>query len=196
MAAPIPPLLLLRGMGKTYVTPVLADVDLDLAAGEVLALTGENGAGKSTLSKLIAGLVSPTHGEMQLNGQAYAPASRTAAEALGVRMVMQELSLIPTLTVAENLLLERLPHRAGLIRRKELHALAERQMAAIGLTDIRPDTLNLDESLVEAAITPRTKAICVVHYAGVGCAMDPLLEISRRRGSGTSTIGRMAMRGI
>ncbi|HEY9100588.1 sugar ABC transporter ATP-binding protein [Chitinimonas sp.] len=141
MAAPIPPLLRLRGMGKTYVTPVLADVDLDLAAGEVLALTGENGAGKSTLSKLIAGLVSPTHGEMQLNGQAYAPASRTAAEALGVRMVMQELSLIPTLTVAENLLLERLPHRAGLIRRKELHALAERQMAAIGLTDIRPDTL-------------------------------------------------------
>jgi dTDP-4-amino-4,6-dideoxygalactose transaminase len=48
--------------------------------------------------------------------------------------------------------------------------------------DIRPDTLNLDESKVEAAITPRTKAIFVVHYAGVACEMDPILEIAQRRG--------------
>src|SRR5262245_51124418 len=47
--------------------------------------------------------------------------------------------------------------------------------------DIRPDTLNLDESQVEAAITPRTRAIVPVHYAGVGCEMDTLLEIARRR---------------
>jgi ribose transport system ATP-binding protein len=59
----------------------------------VLALTGENGAGKSTLSKIIGGLVEPTTGTMQLGGDAYAPASRTQAEALGVRMVMQELNL-------------------------------------------------------------------------------------------------------
>lgn len=48
--------------------------------------------------------------------------------------------------------------------------------------DIRPDTLNLDETLVEAAITPRTRAICVVHYAGVGCEMDAIGEIARRHG--------------
>lgn len=48
--------------------------------------------------------------------------------------------------------------------------------------DIRPDTLNIDEALIEAAITPRTRAIVVVHYAGVGCAMDVILEIARRRG--------------
>lgn len=48
--------------------------------------------------------------------------------------------------------------------------------------DIRPDTLNIDESLIEAAITPRTKAICVVHYAGVGCEMDAILEIATRHG--------------
>ncbi|MFC3813461.1 dTDP-4-amino-4,6-dideoxygalactose transaminase [Lysobacter sp. GCM10012299] len=48
--------------------------------------------------------------------------------------------------------------------------------------DIRADTLNLDERLIEAAITPRTKAICVVHYAGVSCEMDPILEIARRHG--------------
>lgn len=46
--------------------------------------------------------------------------------------------------------------------------------------DIRPDTLNIDENKVEAAITPRTKAICVVHYAGVACEMDTLLDIARR----------------
>src|SRR6476659_2495138 len=48
--------------------------------------------------------------------------------------------------------------------------------------DIRPDTLNIDESLIEAAITPRTKAICVVHYAGVGCEMDAILAIAQRHG--------------
>ena len=48
--------------------------------------------------------------------------------------------------------------------------------------DIRPDTLNLDETLIEAAITPRTKAIFVVHYAGVGCAMDQIMDIAHRRG--------------
>lgn len=48
--------------------------------------------------------------------------------------------------------------------------------------DIRPDTLNLDEQLIEAAITPRTRAICVVHYAGVGCEMDAILVIARRHG--------------
>jgi dTDP-4-amino-4,6-dideoxygalactose transaminase len=48
--------------------------------------------------------------------------------------------------------------------------------------DIRPDTLNLDETLIEAAITPRTKAIFVVHYAGVGCAMDRIMEIAGRHG--------------
>lgn len=46
--------------------------------------------------------------------------------------------------------------------------------------DIRPDTLNIDETLIEAAITPRTKAICVVHYAGVACEMDVIMEIARR----------------
>lgn len=48
--------------------------------------------------------------------------------------------------------------------------------------DIRPDTLNIDETLLEAAITPRTKAICVVHYAGVGCEMDQICAIARRHG--------------
>ena len=127
-----------RGIGKTYATPVLAGVDFELHAGEVLALTGENGAGKSTLSKIVAGLAAPTGGTLVLAGAPYAPASRQDAERLGVRMVMQELSLVPTLSVAENLLLGRLPQRFGFIRRDELNAAAAKQMALIGLQDIDP----------------------------------------------------------
>ena len=135
-AAPV--LLQGRGIGKTYATPVLAGVDFELHAGEVLALTGENGAGKSTLSKIVAGLVQPTDGTLTLAGAPYAPASRQDAERLGVRMVMQELSLVPTLSVAENLLLGRLPHRFGFIRGDALNEAAAAQMAMIGLQDIDP----------------------------------------------------------
>lgn len=132
------PLLSLFSLGKDYATPVLDDVSLTLQAGEVLALTGENGAGKSTLSKIICGLVQPTRGHMLLGEAPFHPVSRRNAEHVGVRMVMQELGLVSTLSVAENLLLERLPQRAGWLKRAELHALAVQQLAKIGMQGIDP----------------------------------------------------------
>ncbi|MBB5190270.1 ribose transport system ATP-binding protein [Silvimonas terrae] len=134
-------ILTVTGVGKDYATTVLADVSLQLFAGEVLALTGENGAGKSTLSKIIGGLTTPTHGQMNYLGQAYAPQSRTEAENAGVRMVMQELNLLPTLSVAENLFLNKLPRKAGWISRRQLREDARRAMAQVGLDSIDPDTL-------------------------------------------------------
>ena len=71
--------LRLRGLGKRYAAPVLADVDLDLAAGEVHALMGANGAGKSTLSKIVSGLVAADTGAMHLAGEAYRPRTRREA---------------------------------------------------------------------------------------------------------------------
>ena len=133
-------LLAANGLGKSYAQPVLGDVSLALRAGEVLALTGENGAGKSTLSKLISGLETPTTGHMSFRGQAYAPGSRSEAERLGVRMVMQELNLLPTLTVAENLFLDNLPSRFGWVNQKRLRQLATAAMAQVGLDAIDPDT--------------------------------------------------------
>ncbi|GAA3208944.1 ABC transporter ATP-binding protein [Actinocorallia longicatena] len=111
------PALELTGMGKTFGTVRALDgVDLTVAAGEVHCVLGENGAGKSTLCNLIYGTAAPDEGEMRLFGEPYRP--RRPADALksGVAMVHQHFSLVPTLTVAENLLLRdglrlRLPHR-------------------------------------------------------------------------------------
>jgi len=137
-------LLTISGVGKTYAQQVLDGIDLTLRHGEVLALTGENGAGKSTLSKIIAGLESASAGSMEFRGQPYQPASRAAAERLGVRMVMQELNLLPTLSVAENLFLHHLPGRFGWIDRQRLREQAREAMVRMGLDAIDPDTLVAD----------------------------------------------------
>jgi len=135
------PLLTLDNIGKSYVGPVLGGVGLRFAPGQVLALTGENGAGKSTLSKIICGLEQATTGTMLLDGKPYQPASRGAAEALGIRMVMQELNLIPTLSIAENLYLKNLPQRFGFIDRARLERDAREQMEKVGLGGLDPWTL-------------------------------------------------------
>ncbi|NER59231.1 sugar ABC transporter ATP-binding protein [Pseudomonas sp. MAFF212428] len=141
MSATAEVVLSVSAIGKTYAQPVLGEIELSLLRGEVLALTGENGAGKSTLSKIIGGLEVPTTGQMHYHGKPYQPASRTAAERLGVRMVMQELNLLPTLSVAENLFLDNLPSRAGWVNRKRLRQMATAAMAQVGLEAIDPDTL-------------------------------------------------------
>jgi ribose transport system ATP-binding protein len=132
------PLLRLRGLGKRYAAPVLADVDLDLAGGEIHALMGANGAGKSTLSKIVSGLVTADAGTMALGGEPYRPRHRRDAQRAGVQIVLQESNLIPTLSVAENLFLADLPHRGGVVARRTLQARAVEALAAVGLADLDP----------------------------------------------------------
>ena len=98
------PILELRGLTKLYArVPAVENINFSLMPGEVHALLGENGAGKSTLTKMIAGVVEPTAGEILLNGTPIH--LRTPAEALeaGIAMVFQETSLVPSMTVAQNL---------------------------------------------------------------------------------------------
>jgi ribose transport system ATP-binding protein len=132
--------LTIRGLSKAYAAPVLVDVDLDLQAGEVHAVMGANGAGKSTLVRIVCGLTPADAGTMMLAGERHAPASRRAADAAGVQVVLQELNLVASLSVAENLFLARLPHRFGVIDRAALHARAARALDAVGLGDLDPRT--------------------------------------------------------
>jgi simple sugar transport system ATP-binding protein len=99
-------LLEMRGVTKEYRgVPVVKNVDFTLLQGEVHAILGENGAGKSTLTKIMAGVVQPTAGTMSLDGQAVTFAKPAIALAHGVAMVFQETTLIPSMTVAQNLFL-------------------------------------------------------------------------------------------
>jgi ribose transport system ATP-binding protein len=134
----VAPLLRVQRLAKAFAAPVLREIDFALASGEVVALTGENGAGKSTLSKIIAGLVTADSGEMEMSGVPYRPASRAAAERAGVRMVLQELGLISTLSIAENLELSHIPARFGFIQQRELATRARQHLARVGLGDLDP----------------------------------------------------------
>jgi ribose transport system ATP-binding protein len=118
----------------------LEAVDFDLKEGEVHALVGENGAGKSTLARIIAGAEIPDLGQMGFCGRIYQPGSRTDAESAGIRMIMQELHLIGNLTIAENILLNKLPHRFGIIDYEKLNRLAQEVMRQVGLGNIDPAT--------------------------------------------------------
>lgn len=152
----MPPLLRVEGVGKTFPGVVaLDDVSLTVDAGEVHVLLGENGAGKSTLIKILAGVQRPSSGRVLLEGRPVDLSSPRSARAAGISTVFQELSLVPSLTVAENLLLGSLPTRAGLVDRGRIPTLAREALATVG-ADIalgaRADSLTRSsQQLVEIA---------------------------------------------
>ncbi len=130
------PVLQTVGLRKAYKVPVLIDFDFDLLPGEVHALVGSNGAGKSTFARILCGMTEPNGGEIRLAGSPYSPRSKREAERAGVVMVLQELNVIGTLTVAENIFLNRLPRRFGFIRYPQLHDAAVKALERVGLTNI------------------------------------------------------------
>ena len=100
------PLLELRGIAKRYGgVRALEDVDFACRQGSIHAVLGENGAGKSTLIKIISGVVQPDDGEIRLAGQASASPGPSAANRAGIVAIFQELSLVPDLSVADNICL-------------------------------------------------------------------------------------------
>ena len=110
------PLLETRGLSKSFGNvAALASVDFTLQAGEIHALLGENGAGKSTLIKLITGVHTRDDGEIILNGTTIHPRNPREAQNIGISPVYQEINLIPTLSVAENIYLGRQPMRYGMV---------------------------------------------------------------------------------
>jgi ribose transport system ATP-binding protein len=117
---------------------VLHGVDLDATGGSILALLGENGAGKSTLVKIIAGDYVPDTGTIDVDGVTVHSLTPGQARSLGVAIIFQEFQDAPTLTVAENISLGRLPNRAGVVDWREVRRRAERILRELDV-DIDPD---------------------------------------------------------
>src|SRR4051812_48410383 len=137
-ASPGQPLLQMRNVRKSFPgVRALDGVDFFVRRGEVHALMGENGAGKSTLIKVLTGVYRRDDGEVLLDGKSIDPRSPLDAQHLGISTVYQEVNLVPTLSVAENLFLGRLPTVAGLAVR--WGAVRKRSEAALARLDLNID---------------------------------------------------------
>lgn len=137
------PALELRGIFKSF-GPVraLEDISLTVNFGEVLGLLGENGAGKSTLLRILSGDYQPDAGKLFIDGDEIALKSPADAHRLGIHVVYQEPELVPHLSVAENLSLGNLPHRAHTVNPGEVIATARRLIEENGFTGtISPTTI-------------------------------------------------------
>jgi ribose transport system ATP-binding protein len=145
-----------RAVSRRFGAVVAVDgVDLSVRRGEVHALLGENGAGKSTLIRLLAGIMSPTTGDVLLRGRPLTAAANRGTGPIGV--VFQELALIPDLTVAENLLFGlEARTKLGTVAGRDLRRRAQRQLDDLGIDGIpvsaKPRTLSLAQrQLIEIA---------------------------------------------
>ena len=127
-------LLEMKGICKEFAgVPALSGVDFSVREGEVHGLAGQNGAGKSTLIKILTGVYQRDNGSILLDGKSISPRSPSDAQRLGVSTIYQELSLVPNLSVAENISICREPHKMGRIDWKGARQRAERIMSELGV---------------------------------------------------------------
>jgi len=149
-------ILILRGITKTFPgVRALDNVELNVRKGEVHALLGENGAGKSTLMKILAGTYAPDNGEIVLDGEYIAPRRPLDAKRHGILLVHQELSLVPGLSVAENIFLGSLPRRGLGVDWRTLHMNAQRILerleSSVKPTDLVSSLSLANQQMVEIA---------------------------------------------
>jgi ribose transport system ATP-binding protein len=153
-------LFVLEGVAKRYGgVRALEDAAIAIDAGHIHAVLGENGAGKSTLIKIMAGVVAPDAGSMRLDGREVSFDSPAAANAAGIACIFQELSLIPDLTVADNISISNPPRRFGLIDRTAQRRIAEDALARAGASGIHPLALVKDLSLSRRQMVEIAKAL-------------------------------------
>jgi ribose transport system ATP-binding protein len=150
----------LSGVSKRY-GPIqaLQDVALELRAGEVHCLAGENGAGKSTLIKILTGAVQRDEGTYEIEGRDMGNPSPVQARDAGVGVVYQELSLLPDLSVGENLMMGRLPARRGVTRPGELKRNARAMLERVGLEWLDPKTPVAETSLAVRQLVEIAKVL-------------------------------------
>ncbi len=154
------PLLATRNLSKDYgPIRVVADVTLDFHVGSIHALLGENGAGKSTLIKMVAGVVQPSDGTVEVDGEPMRFRSVKEGQAAGIIALPQELMLVPTLGAAENIFLGvRRPGARGLLDRRRLTADAREQLARLG-QDLNVNTPVAELSAVQQTMVALARAL-------------------------------------
>src|SRR5246127_1192812 len=131
--------LVLSGISKRYGgVHALEKVDFNCGRGTIHAVVGENGAGKSTLIKIIAGVVQPDAGELYLDRVLHRFTNPAAAAAAGIVCIFQELSLLPDLSVADNVSISSPPKRFGMIDARAQRRRAEALLAEVGCEDVNP----------------------------------------------------------
>lgn len=155
-----PPVLEARGIVKTFPgVRALDGVDLEVRRAEVHALVGENGAGKSTLIHVLSGILQPEAGEIRIQGRPERLSGPRRAARLGIGVVFQELSLVPNLSVAENIFFNRQPTRpGGFIRGARMRDDARNLLRLFNL-DLQPHTLVKDLSVAMRQVVEILKAL-------------------------------------
>jgi ABC-type sugar transport system ATPase subunit len=153
-------LLSASGLTKRY-PGVLAldDVSIEIRGGEVHVVAGENGAGKSTLMHTLAGATTPDAGTLSVDGAEVRFRSPRDAQALGIRMIHQELNLVPDMTVAENVLLGSEPARAGIVDRRRLVTRTRTVLDRLGQRSLPTDMVVGRLSLAARQMTEIAKAV-------------------------------------
>ena len=154
-----PPILKLAGIRKRF-PGVLAvgHGSLELRAGEVHALVGANGAGKSTLIKILTGVLQADAGEITLHGRPVSFRTPLEARRAGITAIYQEFSLVPSLSVEDNLLLGREPARAGFIRLRDERRVTTSILARLNL-EIDPETRAADLSTAQQQLVEIGRAL-------------------------------------
>ncbi|WP_242089653.1 sugar ABC transporter ATP-binding protein [Curtobacterium sp. DN_7.5] len=168
----------------------LSGVSLKLVAGQVHCLAGENGAGKSTLIKILTGALHRDSGRFEIDSEPVTTATPSVLRAAGVQAVYQELSLLPHLSVAENVFMGRLPSRSGLVRAGELRDRCRVALDDLGLVEVDPSATvehlpAATKQLVEVAKVATADRVKVIVFDEPTTALteaesDRLLEQIRR----------------
>ena len=171
MSAPPVPVAELYDVSKSF-GPVqaLTDVSLRLTPGQVHCLAGENGAGKSTLIRVLTGALRRDGGRYEIEGEPVTAPTPAHMRTAGVQAVYQELSLLPHLSVAENLFMGRLPARAGVLARGDLRRRARTALDEVGLEDLSPDAIverlpAATRQLVEIATVLPSASVAVLFFS-------------------------------
>ncbi len=155
------PMLTVRDLARSFGgLKALAGVSLEVRRGEVHAVVGENGAGKSTLMKILGGIIPRDAGRTELEGKEVSFDSPHEAISAGIAVIHQELSVLPTMSVMENLYMGRMPTRSGRIRWKDMEERSRSALAEVGL-DIDPRTLMSNLSISHRQLVEIAKALSI-----------------------------------